>query len=85
MDSGLQVLDIELFVRKTWIPDSNRWWDPDSLSGIPEVQDSGFHKQKFPDSAIRIPYVGQVFLFFIAGGRHSLRAKTCNRLSSPTP
>ena len=49
-DSGLQVLDIELFVRKTWIPDSNRWWDPDSLSCIPKAQDSGFHKQKFPDS-----------------------------------
>ena len=56
VDSGFQVLDIELFVRGTWIPDSNRWWDPDSLSVIPEAQNSVFHKQKFrrfrnPDSS----------------------------------
>ena len=83
VDSGFQVLDIELFVRGTWIPDANRWWDPDSLSVIPEAQDSVFHKQKFPDSAIRIPYEGRFFLFLTAVGRHSLRAKTCNCLSSP--
>ena len=84
MDSGFQALDIELFVRGTWIPDSNRWWDPDFLSCIPEAQDSVFHKQKFlrfrnPDSLRGAIF----FLFLIAGGRHSRRANTCNRLSSP--
>ena len=29
----------------SWIPDSNCWRNPDSLSCFPE---SGFHKQKFP-------------------------------------
>ena len=37
VDSGNQVLDSWFFVSGTWIPDSNRQWDPNSLSCIPDV------------------------------------------------
>ena len=37
VDSGNQVLDSWFFVSGTWILDSNRQWDPNSLSCIPDV------------------------------------------------
>ena len=53
MDSGLQILDSGFFICGTWISDSNRWWDSDSLSCIRDstFQSPGFpifQKQKFP-------------------------------------
>ena len=64
LDSNPRIPDssycIPVFVSGTWILDSNRLWDPDSLSCIPDskAQDSnstgkmfpdfGVHKQKFP-------------------------------------
>ena len=49
MDSGFQVLDSTLFVSGTWIPDSKRFWDPDSLTCIPDskAQDLPFHKKNY--------------------------------------
>ena len=43
---------------------------PDSLSCIPDskAQDFGFHKQKFPNSTIRIPLRGAIFLVLHSGG-----------------
>ena len=63
MDSGFQVLDCGFFVSGSWIPDSNGWWDLDSLSCTPDAkaQFSRLHKipdctsKNFPDSGIRIP------------------------------
>ena len=47
---GFQVLDSGIFVSGTWIPDSSRKWDSDSLRNTLDYKalDSGFHKQKFP-------------------------------------
>ena len=63
MDSGFQVLDCGFFVSGSWIPDSNGWWDLDSLSCTPDAKAlfSRLHKipdctsKNFPDSGIRIP------------------------------
>ena len=50
MDSRFQVLNSGMFVNGTWIPDSNRLWDPDSSSCIPDskAEYSGFYLQEFP-------------------------------------
>lgn len=68
IDSGFQVVDTGVFVRGTWILDSNRLLDPYFLTCIADskAQDSGsqkkkiprFNKQKLP--AIRIPLHGQI-------------------------
>ena len=57
---GFQVLDSGLFVSGTWIPDSSRKWDSDSLRNTLDykAQDSGFHKQKFPG----LPSMGRMNL-----------------------
>ena len=59
MDSGLRGTRFPFLVSGTWIPDSNRYWILDSLSGIPESkpQDSGFHNQKFPGFRITLHWV----------------------------
>ena len=54
VDFRFQLLDSEVFVSGSQIPDSTLQWDsrfqiPDSYSCIPnsKAQDSGFYKQKF--------------------------------------
>ena len=51
----------------TWSPHSTRWRILDSYSRIPDskAQDSGFHKQRFPDSGIRITFSVIFFPLFL--------------------
>ena len=58
-DSGFQVLDSGFWILCQWkllncILDSSGWWDPDSLSCVPDskAQDSGFHEITFLDSGL---------------------------------
>ena len=70
LDSGFQAVEtgFRIFVSRTCIPNSNRWWDLDSCCCIPDsiAQDSGFHKQKFVGFQIlqaqisRIPLHGRM-------------------------
>ena len=70
VDSGFQVLHSGVFVRGTWILDSDPLLDPYFLSCIADstAQDSGSQKKKIPRfnkqilPAIRIPLHGQIFM-----------------------
>ena len=46
VDSGFQVLDSRLFVSGTWIPDSKRFWDPDSLTCISDSKAQVCHSTR---------------------------------------
>ena len=56
LDSGFHSIDYGFFVTGTLIPESDRWWDPDSLRSISDSkdQDSGICKQNIS----RIPLPG---------------------------
>ena len=60
----------------TWIPDSNRYWDPRSLSRIPDskAQNSGLQKKRlqatsklFPIPESGFTYMGQFSSFCVLG------------------
>ena len=60
MDSGFQVLDSGSFVTRNWIPNSNGWWIPDSLSSIPDSKTQIF---RIPQAKIsRIPKSGFLYM-----------------------
>ena len=68
--SGLQVMDSEFFVSRTWILDSNRLWDSGFLKLYSGFQSPGFRilqLKKLLDYGIRTPLHGakhDSFLFW---------------------
>ena len=70
VDSRFQVLNSGMFVSGTWIPDSNRLWDPDSSSCIPDskAEYSWFYLQEFP--VFRNPLHGTRGSTLVTSGFH---------------
>ena len=54
MDSGFQVLDCGFFVSGSWIPDSNGWWDLDSLSCTPDAKPTFLDYTRFRTALAKI-------------------------------